>query len=393
VRPLGLPPRLARGRFGGTFRYMPDPPKPSSPRAEHLQLALGAGLALAVLFTTQLYIWVNWWPLTIGWGTAALWSLPQMAVWIAEIGIVRYLALRWPIEPPHRNRKILVHGLLSIVFALGGLALLDISDRTLHWSVGIGAPSSIISNLKYTIIHLHMGIGVYWVSLAVTQAAVYQGTLGEEQERVQSMAGELAQAKLTTLRSQLSPHFLFNTLNGIAVAVRENPEAAETMVYRLSEFLRLTLETSELAEVSVDEELAAIGAYLAIEQVRFGSRLQVTIESGNDVASCLVPTLLLQPLVENAVRHGMTPRTGAGSVRVRVDRQGGNLRIMVRDAGPGPSEVARPEGVGLRNTRRRLQTHYGDKASFSLRAHPEGGAEAAIEIPVHYETARTGART
>ena len=357
---------------------------------EVLALALGAGLALAILFTTQLFIWVNWWPLSIGWGTAALWALPQLAVWIGEIGIVRKLALRWPIEPPHRNRKIVVHGLLSLGFALGGLVLLDLTDRTLHWSVGLGAPSSIISNLKYTIIHLHMGIGVYWVSLAVTQAVVYRGTLGAEQVRVETMAGELAQAQLTTLRAQLSPHFLFNTLNSIAVAVRQDPAVAETMVYRLSDFLRRTLETSELSEVPVEEELAAIGAYLAIEQVRFGSRLTVTIEAGNDVSHCLVPTMLLQPLVENAVRFCMSGRNGVGAILISVHRVREQLDIRVVDNGPGPSGPARPGGVGLANTRQRLATHYGDLATFALQSRDVGGAEVIMRIPARHHPLPVG---
>ena len=370
---------------------MPGPlNSPRSQQREVLQLALGAGLVLTVLFTTQLYIWVNWWPLSIGWGTAALWALPQLAIWIGEIGIVRKLALRWPIEPPRRNRKILIHGGLSVVFALGGLALLDLSDRAFHWSVGLGAPSSIISNLKYTIIHLHMGIGVYWVSLAVTQAVVYKGTLGAEQQRIEAMAGELAQVQLTTLRAQLSPHFLFNTLNSIAVAVRQDPAVAETMVYRLSEFLRLTLETSELTEVSVEDELAAIGAYLAIEQVRFGTRLEVTIGSSEDASPCMVPTMLLQPLVENAVRFSTSGRSGVGVVRVTAHRAGDRLEFRVLDNGPGPAANGRPGGVGLENTRRRLATHYGSQASFSLDSRADGGAEAVIGIPARTQSLPVG---
>lgn len=349
---------------------------------ETVLLAIGAGALLAILFTTQLYTWVNWWPLRIGWGTAALWALPQLAVWLAEIGIVRRLTLRWPIEPPRRAPKVLAHGALSLVFALGGLLFLDLSDRAFHWSVGLGAPSSIISNLKYTIIHLHLGIGVYWVSLAVTQAMQYRGSLQVEQRKLDVLAGDLAQARLAALRSQLSPHFLFNTLNSIAVAIRQDPRTAESMVYRLGEFLRLTLETGEIPEVTLDEELGAVGAYLAIEQVRFGHRLRTSIDASAEARSCPVPTLVLQPLVENAIRHAITARADGGTLEIIARREPGRLFITVRDDGPGLAERPASSGLGLRNTRSRLETHYGREARLSLRSRPEGGTEALLEIPV-----------
>jgi LytS/YehU family sensor histidine kinase len=325
---------------------------------------------------------VNWWPLRIGWGTAALWALPQLAIWIAEIGIVRRLALRWPIESSGKARKVLAHGVLSVLFGLGGLLVLDFSDRVLHWSVALGAPSSIISNLKYTIIHLHLGIGVYWVTLAVTQAVRYRGSLQEEQHRLNVLAEDLAQAQLAVLRSQLSPHFLFNTLNSIAVAIRQDPRVAESMVYRLGEFLRLTLETGDVAEVTLEEELGSVSAYLAIEQVRFGNKLRITIHAEPEARRCLVPTLVLQPLVENAIRHAITTRPGGGRLEITAWRQDRHLRITVRDDGPGLVERPVAAGLGLRNTRSRLETHYGQQARLTLRGRPEGGAEALLEIPI-----------
>jgi signal transduction histidine kinase len=345
-----------------------------------LGLALGAFLVLAVLFATQLYVWVNWWPIRIGWGTAVLWSLPQMGVWVVGVRVVVSLVHRWPIQEPHRNRRLIAHTATSILLSFAGLAFLDLSDRALRWSVALGAPSSIVSGLKYTIIHLHMGIGVYWVTLAVTQATMYRTGLRSHQERLRALDGDLAQARLAALRSQLQPHFLFNTLNGILVSIRQNPDAAETMVHRLSDFLRLTLETTDVQEITVSEELAALETYLEIERVRFGPRLRTSQRLGQGAGSCLVPTLLLQPLVENAVRHAVSVRTSGGCIDIAASRQGDRLILTVRDDGPGlPATMI--QGIGTANTRRRLETHYGTAASFALSTRCEGGVEARLELP------------
>jgi two-component system LytT family sensor kinase len=359
---------------------MPEPASRSTTR-EALGLALGAGVALTILFTTQLYIWVNWWPLRVGWGTALLWALPQLAVWLAGIRVVMALARRWPIEPPHRNRAVVLHAATSVGMAIGGLLLLDGSDQLLHWSVGLGAPSSIISSVKYTIIHLHMGIGVYWVTLAVSHAVSYRVNLREHQARFDALAGELARTRLAALRSQLQPHFLFNTLNSIAVAARHDPPTAERMVHRLSDFLRRTLETAEVAEITLAEELSAVGAYLAIEQVRFGPGLKLRIEAEDNAMNCLVPTLVLQPLVENALRYAIAPRPGGGHIEIVATRIRDCLVITVRDDGPGMIDGRASQGVGLSNTRRRLETHYGTMSGFAVTSGPGGGTEARLEIP------------
>ena len=359
---------------------MPKTVRRSTTR-EALGLAVGAGVALALLFTTQLYIWVNWWPLRIGWGTALLWALPQLAVWLAGVRLVMALARRWPIEPPHRNRAVVLHAATSVGMAAGGLLLLDGSDRLLHWSVGLGAPSSIISNVKYTIIHLHMGIGVYWVTLAVSHAVSYRGSLTEEKTKLDALTGELARTRLAALRSQLQPHFLFNTLNSIAVAARHDPETAERMVHLLSVFLRRTLETAEVAETTLEEELSAIEAYIAIEQVRFGPGLRLSVAVEKGAASCLVPTLVLQPLVENAIRHAIAPRTGGGLIEIEARLLGDRLLITVRDDGPGLRDTLPSNGVGLANTRRRLETHYGAGAQFDITPAPGGGTVARLELP------------
>lgn len=197
-------------------------------------------------------------------------------------------------------------------------------------------------------------------------------------------------ARLRALQSQLEPHFLFNTLNAISTLVAEgNNSAATRMIARLSDFLRLTLDTAETSEISVAEELEFVRRYVEIEQVRFGDRLRVTIDAQPETARGLVPALILQPLVENAVKHGVLPREEGGSVTVTIAQNDGALHICVADDGPGLSKAADGQlGVGLPNTAARLKELYGEDSQFSIASPPGGGVSAKIKIP--FRTAPSG---
>ena len=206
-----------------------------------------------------------------------------------------------------------------------------------------------------------------------------------EKQRERALQAESAAhlARLQALQSQLEPHFLFNTLNAISTLVAEGKNAeAGRMISRLSDFLRLTLESSGTSEIPVAEELEFVRRYVEIEQVRFGDRLRVTIHATPDAMPAMVPALLLQPLIENAVKHGVLPRESGGTVALQVAKQNGLLHISVADDGPGwPAGAAPARGVGLTNTAERLAELYGEHSSFSLDPIPEGGVVATVEIP------------
>jgi two-component system LytT family sensor kinase len=208
------------------------------------------------------------------------------------------------------------------------------------------------------------------------------GELEMERYRAARAEATAHAARLRALQSQLEPHFLFNTLNAISTLVVEgHNSAAARMITRLSNFLRLTLDTAETPEITVAEELEFVRRYLEIEQVRFGDRLRVTIDASPEVMQGLVPALVLQPLVENAVKHGILPREAGGSLAVSIARHDGALRITVADDGPGLSnDAALRSGVGLANTAERLEELYGEKARLSLDFSP-GRGEATIELP------------
>jgi two-component system, LytTR family, sensor kinase len=183
-----------------------------------------------------------------------------------------------------------------------------------------------------------------------------------------------------SLKMQIHPHFLFNTLNAIAGLMREDVESADSMLAQLSDLLRGTLQTEGVQEVPLAEELRLLRAYLAIQQTRFGNRLQIDIDVPDGCLQGVVPTLILQPLVENAIRHGFSATPGPGAIAIRVSADPGRLRIDVSDEGPGPPQPLR-EGYGLRNTRSRLQALHGEDATLSVEPCQPRGARARLDLP------------
>jgi sensor histidine kinase YesM len=200
----------------------------------------------------------------------------------------------------------------------------------------------------------------------------------------EQLEARLARAQLQTLKLQLQPHFLFNTLNTITALIGVNPRVAERMVSGLSELLRLSLRNAGEQEVPLSRELELLEHYVEIQQIRFRDRLTVRLEVAPDTMHALVPTFLLQPLVENAIRHGIGPRAAPGHVDVRAYRENGSLHLRVADDGvgvrPRPSEPSR-EGIGLRNTKARLENLYGNEHEFSARGGSDGGFVVDIVIP------------
>ena len=193
---------------------------------------------------------------------------------------------------------------------------------------------------------------------------------------------QLATARLHTLSAQLQPHFLFNTLNAIASLVRHDPRRAEQLITRLSDLLRHSLDAGQGAEGTLDEELAFLDKYVEIQEARYGPRLTVVRDIAPDVRGLLVPRLILQPLVENAIRHGVLRRSGPGRVSVAARRDGDALVLVVEDDGVGlPPGGPAAQGVGLSPTRDRLRQLYGTAQSFSLTTRAEGGARCVIRMP------------
>jgi two-component system LytT family sensor kinase len=197
------------------------------------------------------------------------------------------------------------------------------------------------------------------------------------------LRAQLAEARLAALRSRLNPHFLFNTLNAVAALVERDPPGVRRMLARLGELLRFSLDESNEQEITVDREVELVRRYLDIMEVRFQGRLETHLTVDDSVRNALVPTLLLQPLVENAFKHGVSMIDDTGIVSVEAQREGADLVLTVTDNGPGPV-TPNGSGEGVANTRKRLQELYGDQQQFELRpASAGGGALARVRLPYH----------
>src|SRR6266545_2482882 len=241
---------------------------------------------------------------------------------------------------------------------------------------------------KLIVFYFHVTLVIYWAIVLAHQGWHYYQRSRERELQASALATELVRTRLEVLRMQLNPHFLFNTLHTISALIHENPDDADRIVARLSELLRVSLDQSDSQEVPLRQELDFLERYLQIEQTRFQDRLAVemSVESGLD--NILVPSLILQPLVENAIRHGIEPREDTGRVRIAAHRVDGMLELKVSDNGPGlPETEAAPrrEGVGLSNTRSRLSHLYGANHRFELTPASGGGLEARLLIPCRTE--------
>jgi two-component system LytT family sensor kinase len=242
----------------------------------------------------------------------------------------------------------------------------------LTWKLGWtnDAPFEFNSTLRRSTVNL-MGAGVvfYAGTVLAWHAAAYYRDLKERHLKAVELESMLRQAQLQALRSQLNPHFLFNTLHSIAELVHENPPLAERVLLRLADLLRKVLQSTTNLEIPLRDELEFIKGYLEIEQMRLGERLRITWEIAPDTLAARVPSLILQPLVENAIRHGIATSTQTGELTIRASCVDGALLLQVSDNGPGlaPAAAASPrQGVGLANTRSRLQRLYGEQQRFEL---------------------------
>ena len=230
----------------------------------------------------------------------------------------------------------------------------------------------------------------YGVVAALITALDGQEILRSRQTRESQLEAQLALAQFHALRAQLHPHFLFNALNAVSSLIHNDPKRADTLLSRISELLRTAIATASQAEIPLADEMEFNTRYLDVERLRYGDRLDVHIEMARETFDALVPNMLLQPLIENAVRHGVAPHAGSGRVDVKAIRQGERLCISVRDTGTGFDAEANPDselilthtGVGLSNTRARLRKLYGDAQELLL-LNVEGGFEVRVTVPFH----------
>ena len=236
-------------------------------------------------------------------------------------------------------------------------------------------------NNAFSAYYFHQGLTIYWTTLVVAHAIYYYRGLREREAQTAKLTAQLAQAQLQALKMQIHPHFLFNTLNSIAALLHKDVEAADKMIARLGDFLRLTLKSSDTQLVDFEQELEFLKCYLDIEHIRFQDRLTVKMDIDPHALKAMVPNLILQPIVENAVRHGVARHTDPGQITIRARRQGARLIMNVEDNGPGLKVNSNGSGIGLSNTRARLEQFYGNDFSFQITDSPDRGAIVTLDVP------------
>jgi len=298
------------------------------------------------------------------------------------------LAHRFRLDGARKVQAFAVHAGSALTYSAIHCACM-ISTRFLVWSMAGETPQipsftsfvqrQFLTNLDWTLM-------TYTTIVALSYALHYSRESHARAVKEAQLETRLIEARLRTLEAELHPHFLFNTLHAISSLVHTNPDSADRMISRLSDLLRLTFDRSGSAGVSLQEELEFLQKYLEIEQTRFQDRLSVRFDIDPDTLDAEVPRLILQPLVENAIKHGVSPKPGSGLVQISSQRHGDRLWIEVSDNGVGLSAGARARlrsGVGLSNTRDRLQCLYGSAHRIEFSDEAKGLA-VRIEIPFHH---------
>lgn len=236
------------------------------------------------------------------------------------------------------------------------------------------------------VLNFVMGIVGYKIILTTNYALDYYKKFQDERHRSARLEAQLVRAQLAALKMQLQPHFLFNTLNSISDMALEDPRKTVQMIARLGDFLRLTVETNGTQQTDLEQELVFLKNYLEIEQIRFRDRLRIEYDIPPETLPARVPNLILQPLVENAIKHGIAKSLGAGKITIRARTDGRILRLEIRnDGSPAANGRGGREGIGIANTRERLEQFYGHRFRFWLRPLKKGGAAALLEIPFDSE--------
>jgi two-component system, LytTR family, sensor kinase len=344
----------------------------------------GAWFVYALVMTTQTYFAYMREGYSVPfWGGAVLPSFIYSLFWILLTPLVLYLAGRFPLNPAHRKRNIVVHILTSLGIAIfqrvGYEATVMALNATDKW------PFSWERLFQLTVGFFDYGLLVYWVILLMHQALEYTRLIKEEEVRASTLRTQLVEAQLQTLKTQLQPHFLFNTLHSISELIHEDVEAADTMIARLGDFLRFTLQNSGKQMVTLQEDLESMRCYFDIERTRFQEALTMQMEIEPQTLDALVPSFLWQPIVENSIRHGIATSTRRGRIIVRAKRRDTTLLLEVEDNGTGLADGgASPrlkEGIGLANTRAILQHIYGPAHCLELANAPGGGVVVTMEIP------------
>jgi signal transduction histidine kinase len=337
----------------------------------------------------------------IGLGQIAGMEFSQVLTYAPLTPLVFALAVRYPLQRGNWVKRSLLHLAAGIVFTLVHISLRaatpygywDPASR--QWTSAIWDSHAHAFRAPWVVLRsMFLGsvvddvTGAYVPIVLVAHAVSYYRRFRERELRATQLEGQLAKAHLQRLKSQLQPHFLFNTMHSISALMLTDVNAADRMMCRLSDLLRISLETADTQITTLNRELEFVTCYLEIEKVRFEERMKVIFDIAPETLDAQVPHLLLQPLVDNAVKHGISKLSVGGEIRITVRRQDNELQLQIKDNGPGVRKTGTlaTNGRGLRITRERLESLYGQKQSLELVSPPEGGVTIGVCIPFRLQS-------
>jgi two-component system LytT family sensor kinase len=349
-------------------------------------LIAGIWTLFGLLFASQQYLATSRTSRPMAWYDALFLELSYAYLWALLTPLMLWLSRRFRIERNTWYRSLLIHIFFGTLIGFTMVAIHDLI-YTAYFATP-DRPFSILRMVRLAYSFFDYGMMTYWVILLVNNGLDYYNRYREGELRSSQLEAMLAQAQLQALKMQLQPHFLFNTLHSISALLYKDVDAADKMIARLGDFLRITLENSGNQEVSLQEEIEFLKCYLEIERIRFQDRLKVQMDIEPQVLQARLPNLILQPLVENAIKHGISAHAGPGRIKIHASRHDGLLKIEVTDNGPGLQERAGgsfKEGLGLANTQARLEHLYGGDHRLGMVNAPLGGLTVSLEIPFKTE--------
>jgi signal transduction histidine kinase len=350
---------------------------------------------LGLIDAGQFYVHVNYFRgRQIRWEEALVSGLADWYMWAALAPMIVALGRRYPIDHSNWPRRVLLHLAFGTAFMILKVSLDLPMGWLIHGEDRLIQPlpvddrfgtfwHKIVELFKlYVTVKFYVYLMIYAIIVGVAHFLMYYRRYRERELATSRLEARLAQTQLQVLRTQLHPHFLFNTLNAISALMHKDLGLADRMISRLGELLRATLDDPGSQEVTLRRELEFLSPYLEIEQARLGPRLDLQVAIDDELLDARLPYLILQPLVENAIRHGLAPRTGTGRLGVRAWRDDGRLVLEVADNGRGVRfDQEFEEGIGLSNTRARLTALYGDNQSLALRPAAGGGLVVTVTLP------------
>jgi two-component system LytT family sensor kinase len=356
--------------------------------------SFGVWAFLSLVATATIYQLYRPTPNSMSLRTVAGMQFAQLLSYAPLTPFVYALAIRYPLQRGNWIRRSLLHLVAGLVFTAAHISFRGLTPYG-YWDPQFREWTSVIWNSHNHVFRAPWRIlesmffssvfddvtGAYVPIVLIAVAVSYYRRFRERELRASQLEAQLAKARLQALKSQLQPHFLFNTMHSISALMLTDVRAADRMMSRLSDLLRMSLDAEGTQITTLSRELEFVNSYLEIEKIRFEDRLNVILDIAPETLDAQVPHLLLQPLVDNAVKHGISKLSAGGEIRISVTTQDGDLQLEISDNGPGFGSASFRNGLGLRVTRERLESLYGQDQSMELLSPLEGGATVLVHIP------------